>query len=96
MALIEPLDAVAAKQLIQKILKEGHRVSFSQHALDELARDDITTVDAVNVARGGVVEPPELEKGSWRYRVWTQRLTVVVAFRSETHLRFVTGWRNKR
>ena len=53
-------------------------------------------VDAINVLRGGIVEPGEFENGSWRYRVRTQRMYVVVAFRSETELRVVTAWRLKQ
>jgi len=90
----EPIEPKAAKQLIQKILGAGDaRVSFSAHALEELANDSLTTVDAVNVLRGGVVEYPELERGTWRYRVRTNRIVVVVAFRTETHLVVVTAWR---
>lgn len=66
---------------------------LSRHALEELGKDDLTTVDAVNALRGGVVEPGELERGAWRYRVRTARLVVVVAFRSDTELVVVTGWR---
>ncbi len=53
----------------------------------------MTTVDAVNVLRGGVVRPGEFENGTWRYRVQTRRMTVVVAFRSTTELTVVTAWR---
>jgi hypothetical protein len=53
-------------------------------------------VDAVNVLRGGVVEPAEEERGTWRYRVRTANMTVVVAFRSKLDLVVVTAWRNKR
>jgi hypothetical protein len=88
----EPLDPVAAKALVRTILNAG-TVSFSQHALQELGKDDLTTVDAVNVLRGGVVSPGELERGTWRYRVRTARLAIVVAFRSEAELVVVTGWR---
>jgi hypothetical protein len=88
----EPLDPAAAKALIRRILETG-TVTFSRHALDELRKDDLTTVDAVNALRGGVVAPGELERGTWRYRVRTARLVVVVAFRSETELVVVTGWR---
>jgi hypothetical protein len=56
----------------------------------------LTAVDATNVLRGGVVEPGEFENGSWRYRIRTQRIYVVVSFRSETELRVVTAWRWKR
>lgn len=68
-------------------------MTFSRHALEELAEDDLTTVDAVNALRGGVVGPGEFERGTWRYRVRTARLVVVIAFRSQTELVVVTGWR---
>jgi hypothetical protein len=88
----EPLDPAAAKTLIRTILDAGV-VAFSRHALEELGKDDLATVDAVNALRGGVVGTGELERGTWRYRVRTARLVVVVAFRSETELVVVTGWR---
>ncbi len=58
-----------------------------------MAKDGLAEVDVVNVLRGGVVEPGEWENGSWRYRVWTSRIAVVLAFRSETMLVVVTAWR---
>ncbi len=88
----EPLEPAAARALVRAILETG-TVAFSRHALEELARDDLTTVDAVNALRGGVVSPGERERGTWRYRVRTARLVVVIAFRSETELVVVTGWR---
>ncbi len=90
----EPLEPGAAKRLIRKIIELG-TVTFSKHALDEMAKDDLTTVDCVNVLRGGVVQPGELERGSWRYRVTTARMCVVVAFRSEEELVVVTAWRTE-
>jgi hypothetical protein len=47
----------------------------------------------VNALRGGAVEMPTLEKGTWRYRVRTNLMVVVIAFRDEQHIRVVTGWR---
>jgi Domain of unknown function (DUF4258) len=91
----EPLDPSQARQLIRRIVNSG-TVSFSGHAYEEMAKDDLTTVDCTNVLRGGVVEPPEWERGTWRYRVRTNRIYVVVAFRSETHLVVVTAWRVQR
>lgn len=88
----EPLNPGDAKSLILSILKDGN-VAFSRHALDELKKDAMTTVDAVTVLRGGVVRPGELVNGTWRYRVQTGRMTVVVAFRSKKELAVVTAWR---
>lgn len=88
----EPLDTAAAKRRIRTILESG-TVRFSSHALDEMKKDQLTTVDCVNVLRGGVVQPPDLERGTWRYRVLTNRICVVVAFRSDDELVVVTAWR---
>ncbi len=91
----EPLSPPEAKRLIREILAGGEVVS-SRHATEEMKNDDLTMVDCINVLRGGVVEPAEWENGTWRYRVHTQRIWVVVAFRSETRLVVVTAWRSKR
>ena len=58
-----------------------------------MAADDLRAGDCINVLRGGWVEPAELEAATWRYRVATQRIVVVAAFRSETMLVVVTAWR---
>ncbi|MEK7371871.1 MAG: DUF4258 domain-containing protein [candidate division NC10 bacterium] len=91
----EPLAPEGAKKRIRRILESGE-VRFSQHARDEMARDQLTAVDCVSVLRGGTVRPPEFERGSWRYRVFTSRICVVVAFRSEHQLVVVTAWRIQR
>jgi hypothetical protein len=88
----EPLDPTRVRQLIRNILNSG-TVRFSKHALEEMARDGLSTVDCTNVLRGGSVEPAELISGTWRYRIRTNRIYVVVAFRSETELVVVTSWR---
>ncbi len=91
----EPLNSPEAKRLIGEILAGGEVVS-SRHARQELEKDNLTMVDCINVLRGGVVEPAEWENGTWRYRVRTQRIWVVVAFRSEKRLVIVTAWRTRR
>jgi hypothetical protein len=60
-----------------------------------MEKDGLTMVDCINVLRGGWVEPGERERGSWRYRVRTARICVVVAFRSESKLAIVTAWRER-
>jgi hypothetical protein len=90
--LIEPLKPDDAKQLIRQILTAG-LFTYSRHAKDEMLSDDLTTVDCENILRGGVVRPPDFEKGSWRYRVETKRMAVVVTFRSRNELVVVTAWR---
>ena len=88
----EPLDPTAAKRLIQQILKSGS-VTPSQHALDQLKAREMTMVDVANVLRGGYVDGSEEVNRTWRYRIRTAHMVVVIAFRSESELRIVTGWR---
>lgn len=91
----EPLEPGKARRLIQEILEKGS-VTLSGHAESALADDRLSVPDAINVLRAGVVEPAEFEKDSWRYRVRTQKIVVVVAFRSASELRVVTAWRQER
>jgi hypothetical protein len=88
----EPLPPATVKKLIVAILASG-TLSFSKHAYEEMAKDDLTEVDVRNTLRAGAARPGELEKGSWRYRIETSRLVAVIAFRSETHAVVVTAWR---
>ncbi len=94
--MIEPLHPSRATTLIHAIVREGS-VAWTKHALAEMSNDQLSTVDCVNVMRAGKVEEPaDLERGTWRYRIHTNRICVVVAFRSETELAVVTAWRKGR
>lgn len=80
---------------MQRLLRD-EAVSWSTHAVQELSKDNMTMVDADNVLRcGRITKEPELEKGTYRYRVETERMCVVVAFRSRTEMRIVTAWRKR-
>lgn len=102
-----PLREVEARALLRRLLKEGVFI-VSSHARKEMATDNLSDQDAINVLRAGVVGPPEWENGSWRYRVSTQRMTVVAAFEpdvdtppkdtddvSTLELVVVTAWRKR-
>ncbi|MBI5170521.1 MAG: DUF4258 domain-containing protein [Candidatus Eisenbacteria bacterium] len=90
--MLEPLSPVEAKQRIRSILASGD-FSVTGHAREEMEAEDLSIADCVNVLRGGVVHPAEWEHGSWRHRVETSRITVVIAFRSEDYFVVVTAWR---
>ena len=90
----EPLPPPDARRLILTIVRDGE-VRFTSHALIEMANDAITRDAVFAVLRGGIVEPAEFERGSWRYRVRVASTYVVVAFRSEVALLVVTAWRKK-
>ena len=89
------MHAVEARKLLREILISG-TLTYSGHAKREMAKDDLTTQDLVNVLRGGVVEPSELEHGSWRHRVKTNRIYVVVVLVSDREAVVVTAWRIRR
>ena len=91
------LDRYHAKRIAQEILRDG-TVSYTTHCESELRDDSMDTVDAANVIRCGKIEmEPELHKsGSWRYRVETQRMAVVIEIHAKMRLRVVTAWRKKK
>lgn len=89
------MSAATARQLLRDILTSGV-LNFSGHALEEMRKDDLTTVDAANVLRAGVVEPSEFINGSWRHRVKTNKICVVVVLLSERRAVLVTAGRIRR
>lgn len=106
-----PLKATEARKLIRRLINEGKFVppGARSHARKEMEKDELTDVDAVNVLRAGIVREAELENGSWRHRVETQRMVFVITFDPEPEkmlteeesvedleLVLVTGWRLSR
>ena len=89
----EPLNPRAVKTLLLQILEKG-RVDISPHAWKEMQDDEMSVQDVYQVLRGGVVEPGELVRESWRYRVRQNRRFVVVTFRTDTWTVVVTVWRS--
>lgn len=91
----EPFGKTEALKHIQEIRQNGSIV-YSGHAKKEMAEEGITTLDVVNVLRcGKIKEEAELENGTYRYRVHTVRMCVVVAFADKRELRIVTAWRKQ-
>jgi hypothetical protein len=93
----QPPTAAEVRAVLRRILSSGSSaaVRFTQHALDPIAEDDLTTVDCVNVLKGGLVEEAEYEHGAWRHRVRTQRTCVVIEVLSDSEIVVVTAWRTK-
>jgi hypothetical protein len=92
----EPLSPDIATRLIHQIVREGD-VAWTKHAFAEISADGMTTSDCLNVMRAGAItQPADLERGTWRYRIHTNRMCVCVAFRSETELVVITAWRIRR
>ncbi|MBK8212721.1 MAG: DUF4258 domain-containing protein [Myxococcales bacterium] len=92
-----PLNSGHARKLISEILARG-TVEYWKHARDELKRDSLETTDAENVLRcGKIYEPAEQSSkdSTWRYRVHTDLMVVVVIIYSSEELAVVTAWRKR-
>lgn len=89
------VDAGKARKLLREILVSG-TLTFSGHAQREIEKDKLTTQDVANVLPAGVVEPSEFDRGSWRHRVKTNAICVVVVLVSEREAVVVTAWRIRR
>jgi len=91
------LPGVQALRLAKNIFKKGSTV-FTRHARQEMENDDLLETDVVNTIGAGVItEPGELgHRGDWCYRVRTQRITVVIMFRSSSEMVVITAWRERR
>lgn len=91
------LDRNQARKRIACIVNNTPELlRFSRHALEELKSDKLTTVDVLNVMKSSdaqIVDEPEFENGSYRYRLGTKKIMVVVAFDSPKSLVVVTAWR---
>lgn len=62
-----------------------------------MKKRDLKTGDVINVLhKGQIYGDPEFENGSWRYRIQTNNITIVIAFRKPNHVVVVSAWRNKR
>lgn len=93
--MVERLRPDEARRLLQQLLA-ANEFRYSPHASAEMAKDGLESRDCEHALRAGVVEEPERENGSWRYRVRTSQLCVVVAFPGRKRVIVVTAWRLNR
>ena len=90
----EPLDGSDVRRLLREILDSGE-LGISSHAYDKMEADQLVEQDVRNCLWAGRFDSCDLEQRSWRYRVRTAKIVVVVAFRSETQAVVVTVWRDR-
>ena len=88
-ALKEPLGNDAAKVEALKRVKSG-LVILTPHFSRAALADGVLPAIARSAIASGFVQSSEFVDGSWRYRFLCGRFVVVVAFRGESELRFVT------
>jgi hypothetical protein len=90
------MDRHEARKLLSEILNHNpHQIYFSGHGLKQMEKRQLKTGDVLNVLQAGkIYDEAEFENGSWRYRVQTRKMTVVVAFQRPNQVAVVTAWRN--
>jgi hypothetical protein len=86
----------ARKRVALVVSKYPNNIFFSSHALEELINDGLTTIDVLNILKSHqsrICKEGEFEKGSYRYRVETKNLVVVIAFhKAGNGITVVTAW----
>lgn len=91
------LDKTQARKLVTEIVnKHPTNIRFTRHALEELRNDNLIISDVLNVIKSSdakVIDEPEFINGSYRYRLATNRIGVVIAFDSPISCVVVTAWR---
>ncbi|MBT3328095.1 MAG: DUF4258 domain-containing protein [Gemmatimonadales bacterium] len=90
----EPIDESQLRPILRKVLETGE-LSFTCHAFEEMEKDELVEQDIRNCLWAGRFDGCDFERGSWRYRVRTGWIVVVVALRSEAQIVVVTAWRER-
>lgn len=90
----------ARKQIAKIVSQHPENIRFSRHAFKELQNDNLTPTDALNVLKSPdakILQDGEFENGSYRYRLETSHLMVVVGFWNDgTGLNVVTAWDKRK
>lgn len=85
-----------ARKILTEILNRAgtSKITFSRHCREEMKDDSLTTVDVFNVLKAGrVYDDPEWVHETYRYRVETDTIIVVIAFGHPSYVRCITAWR---
>ena len=90
------LSPAQARKVLAEIFNHSpNLVSFTKHAREQMQERDLKSGDVLNVLKGGkILSEPEYENGSFRYRVQTKKITVVLAFKKPNHVVVITAWRD--
>lgn len=91
------LEPMQARKLLSELFNHhANLISLTMHAREKMKVRNLRMGDILNVLKAGkIINFPEFENGSYRYRVKTMKLTVVIAFKKPSHVVIVTAWREK-
>jgi hypothetical protein len=69
-------------------------IAFTKHAREQMLKRNLKSGDVLNVLKAGkILSEPEFEHDSFRYRVETNKIVVVIVFKKPNHVVIVTSWR---
>ena len=77
----EPFDPETARGYIRAILDGPGMTVFTKRAKTDFLAQGMTSVDAVNVLRGGRIAKGIRTERGWTYRAETPRMSVECSFR---------------
>lgn len=86
----------ARKLLVRMTKREDADVTITKHAIEELTKDGFSADDAISMlesTEARILKEAEYENGSYRYRVETDEMCLIIVFDSERELTVITGWR---
>lgn len=89
----------ARKKIAEIVSRFPENIHFSRHSMEEMENDGLTTIDIWNVLKSDarVINEGELVNGSYRYRLETTFIMVVIAFHSNGKgLNVVTVWDKRK
>jgi len=89
-------DKRAARKRVSLIMSSAGAVIPSRHFREQAEDRDFSVVDALNVLKSTaskIVEEPEMEKGTWRYRIQSNKMVLVFGFTPNGEgILLVTAW----
>ena len=77
----EPFDQDVARAHVLAILDGPGMTVFTARLKKDLLENDMTSLDAVNVVRGGTMSAPVQTSAGWIYRATTRRMSIEFSFR---------------
>ena len=79
----EPFDQATARGFILAILDGSGMTVFTRRAKEAFLENEMTSADAVNVLRGGLITKGAPHASGWMYRAQTRRMIVEFSFRGQ-------------
>jgi Domain of unknown function (DUF4258) len=91
----QPYTKNQARKHARKAVEDGLSTYSQPHADERMKKRKISVLDVENVLRGGFSGDAEFENSAWRYKICTNKITVVVELWDDGRVFVVTAYRPK-